>query len=552
MDEGRSATQAGAELSRVRAIAYYLPQYHPIPENDEWWGKGFTEWTNVTRARPLYPGHYQPQLPSELGFYDLRLPEARVAQANLARAYGIHGFCYYYYSFGEKRLLERPLLDMVESGEPDFPFCICWANETWSRRWDGAEAQTLVAQDDSDATYKRFIHEVMPILSDRRYIRVGGAPLLLVYRVGRMPDPAGTARYWRDAAVQAGLPGLYLCAVQSHEAHIDPRPNGFDAAVEFPPAPWTARILPHPTGVNPDFTGSVFDYRDAATRALARQTPDYRLLRGVMTSWDNTARRGPAAFLFEGANPREYEAWLRGAVSWTEVHNPPEERIVFLNAWNEWAEGAHLEPDHRYGRAWLEATARGLARGHAWRHALEELRRGGEISAEERSAHLRDIEFALENMERTVNGNAPDGSRFAPGIPLLMKDKPVTTAGVMKIDQIQGSAPNGLVALRAGDALDLRGFAFAPGVELAKAISYVMLRSPTGDRVFCAPVNQRRPRHDVAFRNRTVQPRFTQHSGFDLRLETEDVEPGEYRLLVLHSAERQVVASGSEHRVVVE
>ena len=550
MDEGRKDSQAGAE-PRVRAIAYYLPQYHPIPENDEWWGKGFTEWASVARARPLYPGHYQPHVPSELGFYDLRLPETRVAQAELARAYGIHGFCYYYYSFGEKRLLERPLLEMVESGKPDFPFCLCWANETWSRRWDGAEAQVLVAQDDSPETYKRFIHEVMPILLDRRYIRVSGSPLLLVYRVGRIPDPAGIARYWREAAVQAGLPGLYLCAVQSHDPQLDPRARGFDAAVEFPPSPWSATLLPRPAGLDADFTGCIYDYRDAASRALTRPRPDYRLLRGVMTSWDNTARRGPASYLFEGSSPREYEAWLRGAVSWTEIHNPPEERLVFLNAWNEWAEGAHLEPDHRHGRAWLEATARGLARGTAWRRAIEELRRG-DLPAEERLSHLRDIEFALENMDRTAAGEQPDESRLELGTPSAMRDKPLAPGGAMKVDRLQGSAPSGFVSLRPGEPLEVRGWAFAPGVELARTPSFVALRSPTGDRIYSALIARRRERHDVAFRNRGLEPRFTALSGFDVRLRTDTLTPGEYKLLVLHCAAQQVVASTSEHRVVVE
>jgi hypothetical protein len=540
--------------SSVRAIAFYLPQFHPIPENDEWWGRGFTEWTNVVRARPLFEGHEQPHLPTDLGFYDLRVPEVREAQADLARASGIHGFCYYYYSFGSKRLLERPLLEVVESGQPDFPFCICWANESWSRRWDGAEAQVLVAQDDSDATYRRFIHEVLPILSDRRYIRVDGAPVLLVWRVGRMPDATGTAASWREAALAAGLPGLYLCAVQSHDSDIDPRAHGFDAAVEFPPAPWHGdRIDPRTlAGLDPDFTGQVFDYRDLATRLVAREAPPYRLLRGVMTSWDNTPRRGPAAFLFRGSSPREYESWLRASTAWTEFHNPPAERLVFINAWNEWAEGAHLEPDQRHGRAWLDATARGLARASAWRGALEALRRGERPDDATLRCYLDDIEFALDRLERSGAPPRAHGTRLVSGWPPSFDRRAVSSDGMMQLEAVQGDKPRGRVSLRPGEPLHLKGWSFAPGVEALRAAPFLMLRSPNGERIFTAPIPGRSVRHDVSFRFRRMDGRVTALSGFEFRLDSSALTPGEYKLSVLHASEDRVVAANSEHRVVVQ
>jgi hypothetical protein len=537
----------------VRAIAYYLPQFHPTPENDAWWGKGFTEWTNVTRAKPLFEGHYQPHLPADLGFYDLRLPEIRRAQADLARAHGLHGFCYYYYSFGEKRLLERPLLEMLERGEPDFPFCICWANETWSRRWDGAEAEVLVAQDDSPDTYRRFIHEVLPILSDRRYIRVNGAPLVLVYRVGRIPDAAAIAGYWREAAAQAGLPGLYLCAVQSHDPTLDPRAHGFDAAVEFPPSPWDGRRVDPATlpGLDPDFSGQVFDYRDLATRFMKREEPPYRLLRGVMTSWDNTARRGPASYLFQGATPREYEAWLRATVAWTEAHHPPEERLVFVNAWNEWAEGAHLEPDQRDGHAWLEATSRALSRASAWRGALELLRRGGPVSAEALRPYLDDLEHALDRLDRSTAAAAAPQSRLEEGTPPVLDGKPLSTDGLLKIELLQRDRPRGRVALRAGEPLHVKGWAVAPGLPVLGAASFLMLRSPTGERTFTAQVVHREARHDVAFQHRHLDARSTIHAGFEIELDSEGVAPGEYKLGMVQATADKVVASFSEHRVVV-
>jgi len=546
-----AASSAG---SPVRAIAYYLPQFHPIPENDAWWGRGFTEWTNVTRAKPLFQGHYQPHLPTELGFYDLRLPEVRVAQAELAREYGIHGFCYYYYSFGTKRLLERPLLDMVESGSPDFPFCICWANESWTRRWDGAEAQSLIAQDDSPERYRQFIHEVLPFLKDRRYIQVGGRPMLLVYRVGRIPDAAAVAAYWREQAEAAGLPGLYLCAVQSHDASFDPRRAGFDAAVEFPPSPWHgAKIDPKTLpGLDPDFTGNIFDYREFVTRTLARPAPDYRLLRGVMLGWDNTARRGPAAYLFNGATPSEYEAWLRGAAAWTAAHNPPHEQIVFVNAWNEWAEGTHLEPDERHGRSWLEATQRALTRADAWRGALDALRRGGTVPQEVLMAHGEDLKLALERLDRIERVTSRYQASLTEGVPKSFAGKAVHTNGLLHVEAVQGRQPSGRTKLRDGENLRVSGWALAPGIDLRSSPAALVLRSPTGERIYWAPLGERTMRHDVAFQHRHLDPRSVCLAGFDVEFATGALAQGEYKLGVVHEHEKAVVTGFSEHRVVVE
>ena len=220
-----------------RLIAFYLPQFHPIPENDAWWGKGFTEWTNVTRARPLFAGHQQPRLPADLGFYDLRLPEVREAQAELARRYGIHGFCYYYYWFGDAvQLLDRPLREMLASGAPDFPFCLCWANENWTRRWDGREQDVLVAQDHGRENNLAFIRSIVPYLRDSRYIRVDGRPLLLVYRIALIPDLARTVAAWREELARHGLPPPYLVAAESFDQSGSVAvAAGFDAACEFPP-----------------------------------------------------------------------------------------------------------------------------------------------------------------------------------------------------------------------------------------------------------------------------------------------------------------------------
>jgi len=354
-----SATPAGANAP-VRAIAFHLPQFHPIPENDRWWGAGFTEWANVTRARPSFVGHYQPHLPADLGFYDLRVAQTRTQQAELARAYGIHGFCHYYYWFSGKRLLEAPVEAMRESGEPDFPYCLCWANENWTRRWDGADREILIAQDHLPGDDERLIRDLLPHFRDPRYIRVDGRPLFIVYRIGVIPDIARSAQRWRAIARDEGVGELYLCAAKTYDTG-DPTFYGFDAVVEFPPhglrtVPMHERL----DFLDPDFDGTVVDYRQFVVDCVSTRDPSYMLHRTVMPGWDNTARRMHQALVFAHASPEVYELWMREVVA-RAYSKPPNERLVFINAWNEWAEGAHLEPDRRFGRQYLEATQRALA-----------------------------------------------------------------------------------------------------------------------------------------------------------------------------------------------
>lgn len=344
----------------VRVIAFYLPQFHPIPENDRWWGRGFTEWTNVAAARPNFAGHDQPHLPADLGFYDLRVPEVREQQAELAREHGIHGFCYYHYWFNGHRVLERPFAEVLASGRPRFPFCVCWANENWTRRWDGGDDRVLIAQDSSVEDDRRFIRDLVPALRDPRYIRVDGRPLLIVYRLDRLADPRRTAEVWREEADAAGVGDLYLCCAQVFGT-IDPRPHGFDAALEFPPltafqqAPmpcWPGALVDR----HPRFSGAVLDYLTTAIRMADRPAPEFTMMKGVMPRWDNTARRQLTGIVFLGSTPEAYEYWLGRAVEHMVTRYQGDERLVFVNAWNEWSEGAHLEPDRAHGRRYLEAT----------------------------------------------------------------------------------------------------------------------------------------------------------------------------------------------------
>jgi lipopolysaccharide biosynthesis protein len=366
VESGRLADtvqQSACSLSPVHIIAFYLPQFHPIRENDEWWGTGFTEWANVTRTMPLFSGHRQPRLPSDLGFYDLRLPEAREAQAELARRYGLSAFCYYYYWFNGRRVLERPLDAVWASGKPDFPFLICWANEPWTRNWDGLDRDILLPQTYEPGWTTRFARDIAPLLRDPRYFRLGGKPMLLIYRIGHVPDPIMAMHEMREALSIEGIPDLHLAAAwvwfqEDTDLPADPSVLGLDSYFEFPPhrcPPQPHRPLP--SGLPEEFTGDVYEYNKVVTAVLDKLNDPHegRRHRGVMAGWDNTPRRGTNAHIFHGATPANFRRWLRGTI----LHERRQDgdQVIFVNAWNEWAEGTYLEPDRDFGCGWLEAVA---------------------------------------------------------------------------------------------------------------------------------------------------------------------------------------------------
>lgn len=358
-------------MSDVRALAFYLPQYHPIPENDEWWGPGFTEWRNVVKARPQFPGHLQPRVPADLGFYDLRVPETRAAQADLARAHGITGFVYYHYWFTGRRLLDRPFAEVLGSGEPDFPFALCWANEDWTRAWDGASGQVLLHQEYSAADDREHVRHLLPAFADPRYVRVDGRPLFLVYSASRLPDPHRTTDRWREESVRAGVGDLYLCRVDHDREGGDPAALGFDAAVDFQPSfaelgPPLGRSVPARVarrlhlGHQAYRRHRIYDYSTIVDRMLARPPVPYKRFPGVSPGWDNTPRRDRQGAVFRNPRPDEYGRWLQAVVGEFTPFGPGED-LVFLNAWNEWAEGNVLEPCRRWGHGYLEATRAALA-----------------------------------------------------------------------------------------------------------------------------------------------------------------------------------------------
>ncbi len=359
----------------VRLIAFYLPQFHPFAENNQWWGEGFTEWTNVTKAKPLFSEHYQPHLPADLGFYDLRLNEVREQQANLAKKYGIYGFCYHYYWFSGRKLMETPIEMMLKSEKPDFPFCICWANESWSRRWDGSENELLMYQEHDLETDKEFIIDILPFLKDSRYICVDNAPLIIIYRVELIPDPIALFTSWRKLAEKNGIPKIHIVMAETFGLR-DPFRYGCDAAVEFPPHQVTAADITYEMEDldRENFGGDIFNYKDVVVSELHKDKVDYPLYKCVFPCWDNTARLNHNAHLFTGSTPGLYEIWLDYAIKHTKQCLPSKRQIVFINAWNEWAEGAHLEPDRKFGKKYLEATRRALRESFSFSRIIETVR----------------------------------------------------------------------------------------------------------------------------------------------------------------------------------
>lgn len=361
-----------SSIKSARLIAFYLPQFHPIPQNDEWWGKGFTEWTNTASAKPLFNGHNQPNVPADLGFYDLRLPEARIAQANLAREHGIEGFCYWHYWFDGKRLLERPFNEVLKSGEPDFPFCLGWANDSWTGIWHGCPDRMLMEQTyPGPGEEERHFNAILPAFLDRRYITVDEKPLLLIYKPYRLPEPKRFIDHWQEMAIKAGLKGIYFVAnVNSMEWQA--REAGFDALVPHNPGITTYHYFNRP----PTFIDKVcrkisgkdlkllsrqfspkldiMQYDEYIKKALPPLPHDIDAFPCVVPNWDNTPRCGMNGNLLQGSTPELFKRHLVDALAQI-ADRKFGKKIIFVKSWNEWAEGNYLEPDLRYGRRYLEA-----------------------------------------------------------------------------------------------------------------------------------------------------------------------------------------------------
>lgn len=352
----------------IKPIAIYLPQFHPIPENDQWWGKGFTEWTNVTKATPRFDGHFQPHLPADLGFYDLRLHEARLAQEELAKAHGIYGFCYYHYWFNGRRVLEEPLDRKLKNPKEDFPFMMCWANENWTRVWNGGESDVLLKQEYSEEDDYNHIKVLIDYFKDDNYIKVEGKPMFIIYRPKLFPNIEKTIAIWREEVKKAGFPDIYIGFAHTAEYDHEPKSKGFDFIFEFQP-----NFSVRPSIINNTFFKktvkrvlkklkvsvknkfeAVYDYEEFAKMQMDSGFKQ-DCYPAITPMWDNSARRKINFFILHNTSPDKYKVWLKHIKDnypWDKMPEP----FLFINAWNEWAEGNHLEPCQKWGKGYLEAT----------------------------------------------------------------------------------------------------------------------------------------------------------------------------------------------------
>ena len=349
-------------INRARVIVFYLPQFHPIPENDEWWMKGFTEWTNVGKARQLFPGHYQPKVPADLGYYDLRVPETRQAQADMAKEYGIEGFCYWHYWFGNgKRLLERPFNEVLASGKPDFPFCLAWANESWKGFFHGVKTkQALITQlYPGESDYIAHFNAVLLAFKDSRYITVDGKPVFMIYQPFQHPQVREFIALWQKLAVQNGLKGIYFIGQTYHlaEERAELMNMGFDAInvirlfdfenkakFAYKCAKWRHRVFRCP---------KIMEYRKVSRFFVGDEEYDTEIIPTIIPNWDHSPRSLNKALVLNHAEPAYFDRHVKDVM--VRIENKPlEHRLAFVKSWNEWGEGNYLEPDLRYGRGYLE------------------------------------------------------------------------------------------------------------------------------------------------------------------------------------------------------
>ena len=361
---------------QVKPIAFYLPQYHEIKENNEWWGEGFTEWTNVKKARPKFANHHQPHVPLGQNYYDLSDPRVLESQAKLAQAYGVHAFCFYHYWFNGDLLLEKPLHNLLNNKTPDFPFCLCWANENWTRTWDGQEKEVLKKQNYSLDDDLAHISYLLPFFKDERYLKIEGKPVFLMYRTELHPNINEASEIWRNEAKKAGFPDLFLIRVENFERNIDPMLHGFDAGTEFAPdgaysgkkankknmLTYILTKALHKTGIkrSAKFTNKVFSYPTLVNNMINKEKPSYKYFRCISPAWDNSARRKENSTIYVDTNPQLFGEWAKKMVAYTRINLPKNEQFLFVNAWNEWGEGCHLEPDEKMGTVYLEELEKAI------------------------------------------------------------------------------------------------------------------------------------------------------------------------------------------------
>jgi hypothetical protein len=529
--------------SDVTLVAFYLPQYHPIVENDIWWGDGFTEWTKVSSAKPRFKGHKQPKLPGELGFYDLRLPQNIKKQAALAREHGIGAFCFYHYWFGGKRLLEKPLELFLENHDIDMPFCICWANEPWSRRWDGQEEDVLMDQPHTPESDARFILDVIPVLKDPRYLRVKGKPLLLVYRATLLSLPEQTTDVWRQICRDHGVGEIELSAVESF-GFESPDEYGFDSTVEFPPHGFEGEELSVKSiKAKKPFEGKAWRYSDAVAYYSAQPPRPWKRYRGVMPGWDNTPRRGAKGYAFVKSTPQVYAQWLSHAIEDTRNRLETGERLVFINAWNEWGEGAVLEPDMKSGRAYLEATVETLQgrsnldkRFDKWVSENQDVILSNSILAEIKErfdTYDRTLNYMKKMLETSYTPKELHSKPIAVSDlwpeELQQKEKKVYKAsGSLDLFCIVGKKEFSPLIPRY-KPLNVHGWMIIAGqiADVHQPI-YLMMVEKTVKKPFFAPISKRIQRPDLVSALNLSKTEDAQFAGFDGIIECSKMPRGQY------------------------
>jgi hypothetical protein len=535
----------------VRVLAYYLPQFHPFAENNEWWGDGFTEWTNVLTAKPLFEGHYQPHYPADLGYYDLRLDGVQEKQIELAKSYGVSGFCYYYYWFSGKTLMTLPIDRHLEQ-DYDIDFCLCWANENWSRRWDGSENDVLIGQSHKREDDVAFIRSCLKYFKSDRYIKINGAPLLQIYRVSLLSDPGETIKRWREIVKAEGFPDLHVSMVESFGLD-QPYHYGCDSSSQFPPHGLIGgNHVADVKDIDPDFTGNVYSYDEIVRAEMARPPAVHRRFRCAMPSWDNTSRKGVNANVFHGASPQVFETWLSYLIDHSRRHLAEGERIVFINAWNEWAEGAHLEPDRKNGHANLQAVRNALS---SPRRAATQIQTASDLDPETKAYAERLmsanklLHTGLKEAYGRFGWQINWSSHFVQCGPSLIKVQRPKAENRAFVDRINGRSPNGvqLLALGRHQGLVVQGWANLPHMHLWHSVPFFLSLRPedggAGDTRLIASIHDRHVRDDLP-------AELTGHShywcGFSVTSVIDDVPPGRYALELLvadtHSLDTAAVA----------
>lgn len=532
--------------SDVKILANYLTQFHPFSENNDWWGEGFTEWTNVSTAKPYFENHYQPRIPADLGYYDLRLADVHKNQIDLAKKYGISGFIYYFYWFSGKTVMSMPLDRHLEENY-DLDFCLCWANENWSRRWDGSEQEVLLEQSHNLEDDVEFINACLKYFASDRYIKINGAPLLQVYRISLLEDPIATIQRWKEIVKKAGYPDLHVSMCETFDLG-DPLVYGCDSSSQFPPHRVEARnITATCKDLAPQFSGTVYDYSDVVANEIARPTAPHIQLRAAMPAWDNTSRKGLAGNVFHGSSPELFQLWLTHLVDQARLNLPETHRFVIVNAWNEWAEGAHLEPDRALGHRNLQAVREAQL---PMRRVLSAVR--GELHEDTVSANA-DLQRLLENLlnsNRQLTSLVSDSSRgarqtagsFVKMPNSMIKLEPVKAqwgGSTIVIDNMHGqnpSATGGIILAESATSLHTSGWVSIKGEKARRELPmFACLRSLASEddapQRYIAMILNRVERQDVASAMKVEsEPAWF---GFDLRASLRNIPAGHYAFEIL-------------------